>query len=283
MRLSQAAGYFDRTVCADAFTPFTTFLGQLNLFDDSARDGTTVVRRVLSIKPSVSLPARRTVTIHGETWMIGGSHKDSFDGEVIRDKYVIHRADGLASVKTADQALRALAGTDMYAARLWVKDLKEVEISSKASSFFNLYVPQVETVPTGRFVLLSNRWNIVRNNFVGAAGFRICEVDELPEDCLGTAAYSATAGAVYNPTLDRVAPAAPATVPVLLHRWQDDFVYHRMSADTFEPGDMVAHVSKASITTAEPGDKFTFLNVVYRVLSVRDDGANAWTLHVRRD
>ena len=71
MRLADAASYFDRVVCADAFTPFEEFKGQFDLFDDSKRDGVTVDRRVLSCSSAVTVPTRRVVLAMGEYWIVG--------------------------------------------------------------------------------------------------------------------------------------------------------------------------------------------------------------------
>jgi hypothetical protein len=281
MRLAAAAKYFDKTVCADAYTPFTAFYGQLNLFDDSMRDGTTVVRRVLSVDDAVTIPARKTITIHGDTFIIGGDHEDSYGGSVIRRKYVVHRADGVANVRTINQALNVTSATNLFAARLWVKDLKELEISSRLGSFMNIYVASNETVAVGSVVYLSSRWHIVRNTFIGAAGFLVLEADELPADALTTCSYTRTGGGVYDPAAD-IKTGATSTVAVLTHRWQDDYVYLKMSADRFADGDIVAHISKTAITAAEAGDSFVLSSVTYRVVSVRDDGLGAWNLHCRR-
>jgi hypothetical protein len=281
MRLVDAAAYFDRTVCTDAYTLGSPFNGQLNVFDDSARDGTTVLRRVLSVADGTPIPARRAIQAHGQFYIIGADHIDSFNGAVIRRKYVCHRADGLAVAASADQALRALAGTSMYAGRVWVKDMKELETSSRLSAFMSIFVASTETVGVGDFVSLSGRWHLVRNVFLGAAGFLTLESDQLAADCLGTAAYSARAGNVYDAVND-VIDGATATVPVMVHRWQDDFFYRLMTSAKFEVGDVVARVSKTNVPTALAGDTFVFAGDHYNVVSVRDDGRGAWTLHARR-
>jgi hypothetical protein len=282
MDLATVASFFDRTPCRDAYAPTVApIYGQLNLYDDSARDGTTVVRRVLSLAEGVALPARRALSIHNDVFIAGGVHKDSFDGDVIRNKYVLHRADGLATVKTADQALRALAGATLYAARLWVKDLKELEISSRLASFYTLYVAPTEAIALGSYVQLSSRWHIARNSFLGASGMGVVEVDELPADALTTATYSKRSGQVYDPTTGLTAAASTAAVALLYHRWQDDYVYARMSAMKFEAGDIVANVSKTQVAAAVTGDTFVLNATTYRVMAVRDDGAGAWILHSR--
>lgn len=285
MRLLDAARFFDRTEFYDAYAPQNPlFNGQTSLYDDSLRDGTTVVRKVLSVAPGTAIPSRRCVRAHDEDFIIGGIHKDSFDGAVIREKYNLHRAEGLGELKTADQALRSLAGTSLFASRLWVKDLKELEISSKLASFLNIYVASTENVTAGKMIYLSSRWHLIRNTFVGAAGFLVCESDELPSGCITTATYTAKSAGSYNPSTDTIGGAAPASVAILTHRWQDDYDYVRISADQYEQGDIVAKVSSTQVTTATPGDLFTLASgVKYKVLSAVSDGAGVWELHSRRD
>lgn len=282
MRLSSAARYFDNMPCTDAYSGGETFYGQLDLYDDSKRDGTTVVRRVLSVDAAVTMPARRAVTIHDETYVVGGIHKDSFRGEVIRQKYIVHRCDGLANVTTFDQAIRGLTGTEMYAGRLWVKDLKELEASSHLTSFMNIYAAPTETIAVGSVVSLGDRLHLVRNAFVSAAGFLVAEADQLTDDCVAAVTYTSKSAGVYDPANDTVAGTSSA-VTGIWHRWQDDYVYERMSQKEFLRGDIVMHVSKTSVATAVPGDRLTFDGTSWLVLSARDDGAGAWALHCRRD
>lgn len=282
MRLKDAARYFDRIVCQDAYSAGSTFLAQLDLFDDAKRDGATVARRVLSVADDVTLPARGAVKVHDDYYVVGGSHKDSFNGAVVRNKFVVHKADALATVKTMDQTLRSLTGTSAYAARLWVKDMKEIEVSSKLSAFYNLYFSASETVTLGSVVTIGSALHLVRGVFISAAGFRVCEADELPAGALTTATYTDKSGQAYDSTTDTMGALTPGSVAVLWHRYQAGFERYQASAEPFAEGDITLSVSKTAVATAGAGDTFTMASVSWRVIGVRDDGLGAWILHCRR-
>lgn len=283
MRLKDAARFFDRTSCDDAYAPGSPFLAQLDLFDDSKRDGATVARRVLMVDADVALPARGAFTAHGETFILGGVHQDSFSGSVVRKKYVCHRADGLAAVKTLEQAILGQAGTAVYGARLWVKDMKQIDVSSDLNGFFDLFFHAGETVDVGSVVDLAGRLHLVRQAYVSAAGFLAAEADELPETArTAVTAYAATGGQAYDPSTDSFGAAAPVACSALWHRFQAHFEYLRPAAVTFQPGDVIVNVSKADVPQAAAGDTFTMLGDDWRVRDARDNGANVWMLHAGR-
>lgn len=275
MRLADAASYFDKTLCVDATATGTTFYGQLDLFDESKRDGVTVSRRVLSVSPSVVIPASRVITVAGEQWIVGTHQADQFAGAAVRDKYILHRALGVATVKTFGQAL-STGGTDTYAGKLWVKDFKEPEQSSGLEGFFNVYLPQGTTVAVGNLILLGARLHSVRNSFLSAAGFLIAESNELPSDAVVSASYAAI---VYVPSTDAETLTSTA-VSLLRMRFQDHFVNLSASAPKPQPGDFMGFVRKAVIATAAAGAKVTIGSTVYRVVTVSDEG-DSWGLHLR--
>jgi hypothetical protein len=278
MRLSTAAGFFDRTLCADAFDATKTFYAQLDIFDDSKRDGATVVRRVLSVKPSVTLPARRVLTIDGVQWMVGQNQDDHFNGEAVRRKYVVQRADGAATIQTVSQALAASGGTATYGAKLWIKDLKEVEISSKLAPFFNVYLPSPEAPNVGELITLVGRLNMVRGLYRSAAGFLVAEASELDAAAIASATYSTQSS--YSPATDSYTPSNTA-VNVLQIRFQDDYSYTSEAEPKFVEGDIKAYVRKTQVTTAKAGDTVTIGGVLWRVHSVSDETL-CWGLHLRR-
>jgi hypothetical protein len=278
MRLSTAASFFDKTVCADAFAPATTFLGQLDVFDDSKRDGATVLRRVLSTDPSIALPARRVLLIDGVYWIVGQNQDDHFNGAAIRRKYVIQRADGSVQIQTVAEAIAGAGGTATYGAKLWVKDLKEIEVSSKLTAYFNIYLPAPEAPTAGQIITLAGVLYMVRGVFKSAAGFLAAEVSELEAGAVAAATYS-SAGA-YDPSSDSYTPV-DTPVTVLNMRWQDDYTYTGEASPKYAEGDRKAYVRTSEIAAAKAGDRVTIGGVVWTVLSVETEGA-CWGLHLRR-
>lgn len=279
MRLSVAASYFDKTLCADTFNSGTTFYGQLDIFDDSKRDGATVARRVLSVDPAVVIPARRVITIAGEQWIIGTSQADSFNGASIRVKYILHRAHGAATVKSAAQVLGTAGSLATYASKLWVKDLKEVEVSSKLSGFFNIYLPTPDAIAASNVVSVLGRLHLVRNFYLSAAGFNVAECDELPIDALTVGTYTPMTFSAAN---DDRTPGAGVALNVLRLRFQDLYQYLNDAEPKYVDGDLRVLIRKADVATAKVNDQFTVGGEVYEVLSVANEDAGAcWGLHLR--
>ena len=62
MKLNKVASYFDTVVAADQYHLPTRIKGQLDLFDESKRDGVTVLRRTFSCASGTRIPTRRTLT-----------------------------------------------------------------------------------------------------------------------------------------------------------------------------------------------------------------------------
>lgn len=277
MKLADAASYFDRLPCADAYDASATFYGQMEPFDDSKRDGATVIRRVLSVASGVEMPARGVITIAGEQWIIGQHEDDFWRGALIRRKYVIQRADGAASIRSPGEAIAQAGGTATYAGKLWIKDSKEIEVSSKLSSNFNLYLHESETASPGKIVVLGGELHIARGAYKSAAGFLTVEVEVLPSDALAAGTYSQLA---YSPATDTYA-ATDINANFLKIRYQDDYEYLNESSPKYVAGDCNAFVAKSVVATAKAKDKVSFGGEAWNALSVAD-ADDCWSLHLRR-
>lgn len=278
MRLADAASYFDKLLCVDAFASGTTFYGQLDLFDDSKRDGATVSRRVLSVAPAVAIPSRRVITFGGEQWLIGAHESDFFQGAAIRDKWILHRASGAATIRTPAQTLASAGGTSTYAARVWVKDQKELEVSSHLTAFYNIYLPSTDVVVAGNIVGLGGSLHIVRGVLLSVAGFTVAESDEM-----GTATLVAGCtykARTYTPATDVLTDAAPVTLAVLQQRFHSDYVYPNAAAPKMEPGDIKAVILKTAVTPVVDAT-LMISGVVWRVINVQSEDASCWALHLR--
>lgn len=275
MKLSSAAKHFDRLVCADAYAPSTTFLGQFNLFDDSTRDGLTVARRILSTAPSVTMPARRTILAGGRVWMVGDQIPDYFGNAEIRNKYPVQESDGLATLKTIAQVLAGSTGSTAHTSLIWVKGTKEVEVSSGIYDVMNAYFTAAESVPERTLININSRWYLVRTIFTTSAGFQSAVVDELPEPVLEVATFS---GRTYNPITDTYSKL-DVSVTVLRVRWQSAFEYLTIASEKYERGDMQVMAPKT--TTPKVQDLIVMSDGKWQVLSIIDEGTY-WSLHVRR-
>lgn len=277
MKLKAAARRFDKLVCADAYNPATTFKGQIGLYDDSTRDGMTVERRVLSVAPEVTIPARRTIIADGLTWMLGDHHRDYFKESAVRHKYVAHQADELVSVKTFEQAIAGTAVIGVWASRVWVKAAKEIEASSDITNVYDIYFAKGENVPEGSLIQMSGRWHLVRTTYPTTAGLLVALSDELPEPVLTPVTVTLR---TYVPATDTYTTSA-TTVTALRIRWQSLFRYPVRAADKYKPGDVVLLVRKSD-GTVKAGDRLPVAGETFNVISVLDEGT-LWSCHLRND
>jgi hypothetical protein len=274
MRLADAATYFDRLTCADAYNPATTFKAQFNLYDDSTRDGVTVERRVISTAPSVAIPARRVIIVEAQPWLVGNVAPDYFDDAAIRYRYPVQRADGLATIKTIQQTLQGAPGTSAYAGVAWVKGAKEVDESSNIFDVLNAYFSSTETLSEHMMFSLVGRWYLVRTVFGSSAGFLTAVVDELPEPVVETGSIAVR---TYNPVSDSHT-STNTSLQVVRMRWQSAFEYLSPASENYERGDMQAMILKA--VTPKVQDMLNLSDGAWRILAMNDEGTY-WSLHLR--
>ena len=280
MKLSRAANYFDQQVCEDATDSSSTFKAQLDLFDDSKRDGTTVVRRVLSVKPGTVLPASGTLKIAGRYYIVGGSHDDLFNNSAIRTKYIVQQGDPV-KLKTLAQLAAGSAGTATYADKIWVKDMKEPDESSRLFPFFNVFVPAPLVISLFQVIVSGADILFVRSVYESAGGFKTLETNILDAASVAAVAYVPYSGA-YDPVTDKYTTAATINTSAVVLRYEDFFLRVYASAERMQPGDMCLAVAKSAVATPAAGDLWTANSITYRVLSVLDDASTSWLLHSRR-
>lgn len=281
MLLSATAKFFDRETFTDAFG-IDTFLGQFDPYEDMTRDGVSTQRRILSVAPDVTLPKRLVMTSDSGTFIIGGLAVDSYQGEVVRHKYVVHKATGLFAFGSTTEALAdSLSGSD-YAGRLWLKDMKEVLVSSEAFNLYNMYFSSTATTLTRGMVLkFLGQYYRVRNVYESGAGFRVAEASHILLGRVSTSYYSKSNEDIgeYDSDTDSYTEAAAVTLYTLQERWQDFYHNDNEAAGDFEPGDQVFSIRAEDIADPQPGDLIGS-SKEFVVISRRADGTS-WNLQVR--
>lgn len=300
MRLAAAASRFDQQVLVDAYGT-DTVKGQLDVFDDTEREGVTTRRRILSTAPASAIPARRALRLGDRVWLVGGSNPDYFRSEPIRTKYVLHQTDGLAWVQTFGQFLRNAGpwtldsglptldsgtatldnggtgeGLSAWAAIEWVKATKEIDESSTLSDLMMAVFAAPETLPAVGMVTIGGASYLLREPHASAAGFRTAYADEVPLPVTEQATFASRA---YSPVDDTWTETVGA-VRFLRLRWQTHFEYLSVRTLTFQPGDEV-FVCLTAAATPKANDHITLSDGTWQVLTVRPDG-DCWSLHVRR-
>ena len=282
MRFPNVANYFDRTPIRDAYSRISLGHGQLDLFDDSKRDGVTVLRRVLSTKPSWNAPLRGVVDLAGASWMVGNAYPDQFYGAIVRKRYILHRSEGLCQFLTGNELLTAGAvGIRAHASKVWVKDTKDISTTSEQQSQYVVYAPMSEALSQGLYVRFPDGTLLLaRNCFPTAAGFRALECSELEPTAL-TTIQMVVQRATYDPVTETYAAVAPAPIPAVVTRFLDDYEFRNEKMSDAFVGDLRVRVRAVDAPQVRAGDTIALNAVQFNVLSVDTRADNTLSLHVR--
>lgn len=276
MRLHAAATHFNRMVCTDAYSGKYLFNGQLGLFDDSKKDTEGSERRILELAPGTALPSRGVIEADGVRFILGHGYADSALGKPIRVKYVAHEATALAKVRTLEQVCLGSAGTDIYSARAWIKDSKEISESSEMIGVNHLHFSIHETLNVNDTVLFGGQLHIVRKINAGAAGTLIATCDEIGKPDVETCVYSSV---TFDPVTENKSTLVVTLTAVRL-RWQSLFEYRDQIAKPFLAEDSQVVIAK-SVVTPHVGSSFTLSDGLYNVTSTLDR-PGVWVCKVAR-
>ena len=274
MDLHDAACFFDDTPVLDG-NGTLLFLGQLDLYDDSKRDGVGVDRRILAMAPACEtlLPVDRHVKVAGQDWIVGEVQRDSFQGEEIRYKAVLQRADETVSWGTPGQVLAATGLTVSKAGMVWTKEAKHETSTSDVRAFYTLYVAEdFAGLQPGHYAWLHGKLHRVRSRYLTAGGYSAVEALETSQDSLRSVEYQQRvfdgAAGGYTTT------ALPPLAALVLEFFEDYTV--RQADQKFETADKQVLVQKADVATPTVGDRITGLGTVSGV----EDAGDCWQLKV---
>lgn len=276
MKLANAAKRFDKLKLYDAYSGDFACAAQLDVFDDSRRDAYGVERRILSVAPGVTMPARRALLepILNEVWIVGAGMPDYFNAEHIRHKHVVHRADALGTLRTPEQTLAGTGGVSAYVNAAWVKDAKQLEESSNAPGMYSVFVAKGEPVSANSVVTAEGLLLWVRGVYETAGDFTVAEAEDIT-GALATVSYETQQ---YNAKLDTTAPVTLA-VQALTLRWQALYENSSDAAVRVERGDRVCVVRKLDVAAPKAGD-IVRGKYPWRVHNIEDRGG-VWALQVR--
>lgn len=274
MRLLDAARRFDRTTATDAYSA-ATFKCQFEVLAYSKIDGVAVKKRQISTASSVTIPARRVVTIHGQTYLVGHGAPDFWNDDTIRLNYVVQGADGLANLTTiADELAGAAPGT-AYAALAFAKYLPDAEDSSKYPPQYQVFLSGTESAPADSLVYLNSVWYLVKESYVSTSGLRVSLANVVESPNFEMATFTSR---VYAPLTDTYVDT-PSAIKVFRIKWAEHFEYLSKATEQYERGDLTVMMLKA--VTPDPPDTLTLSDGVWRILSAQDEGLT-WNCHARR-
>ena len=274
MRLLDAARRFDRTTATDAYSA-ATFKCQFEVLAYSKIDGVAVKKRQISTASSVTIPARRVVTIHGQTYLVGHGAPDFWDDETIRLNYVVQGADGLANLTTIADELAGTAPGTAYAALAFAKYLPDAEDSSKYPPQYQVFLSGTESAPADSLIYLNSVWYLVKESYVSTSGLRVSLANVVESPNFEMATFTSR---VYAPLTDTYVDT-PSAIKVFRIKWAEHFEYLSKATEQYERGDLTVMMLKA--VTPDPPDTLTLSDGVWRILSAQDEGLT-WSCHARR-
>ena len=280
MEMADVARYFDQDPVFDGYTGVALFPCQMSSFDDSASDGSTNRRRVMSLAPEYSIPTRRCVSVYGEIWLVGDPTTDGFQQTAMRKNYAMRRSTGLMEILTPGEAASGAAGAvSAHMHKLWFRDIQQPNTDSDLDTFWNISVAPGEPVAQGTFLRDAGGTLFrVRNCYLPIQGLTIAQSDEL--DTGSRKALTITQlGTNYDPTTDSYPQVTVAGYGLLLETTQ--LLHRSVAADPLiAPGDRSLLIAK-SLATPTVNAKLTFDSQTWTVLNVQSE-QDAWLLRVRR-
>lgn len=268
MRLAAVANVFNNTSCVDAYTGKLAFKGQFDLFDDSKRDSETAQRRVMSVAPGTTVPARRVIEAGGMRFIVGNWHSDVYRDRTVRTGFVLHEATELSTIHTLAQVCLDQPGTTAWTGRAWVKNMAYEEQSSSMVPVFHLHFSLTESIQPGVLVSFGGRLHIVRTQYIGPAGTLITLCEQVPEPTVETA--TVTGSGTYDQINDTIG-VTTASARVMRLRWQSLFEYNNKTAPTFGPEDIQVAIAKATMTPTA-GMKLTLSDGTWKIASRVSEG-----------
>lgn len=279
MKLSKAAAYFNKTRFLDAYTGALAFKGQLTAYDDSRRDSVTTERRVISVAPDVTLPARRTVAMEGETFILGTLIPDTFRGSKIRQAIIAQSAPIPCGIKTAGQLCSGAPGTDAFCNKVWVKNIAYTEQTSDLIPEYQIYFAEGEPVEVGGFIQAEGNVYFVRAVDDGASGIPCAVAEQLAADALAVATFGIS-------TFDKVesrSTRVDVQAQVVQVRWQAGFRLNNRTTPKFGAGESLAIVARADVPGLGAGSNMTVNGRTHQVVSVEPYDLDTWLCRVALD
>ena len=262
MELVDVATFFDRVPARDPATGTTLFNCQMLAYDESKRDAFTAYRRIMSTNPSVTLPADRVVELHGVNWLVGDGQTDGW-GQAHRRKYVLHQAVGRASVYRLASWLSGAPSSTPLGDLQWVKDVKELEVSSRSPQKFIAIFASPVDIREYDVVVFAGRAVLVTSVMRSATGYAegTGNLQEIP-------LVSVTLGQrIYNPATGGYTAGASNTVNAMKVRWQELYAYEDQLAERYQEGDCTWVLPAAS--TVSTATEITHGTDKYTVMAIR--------------
>lgn len=275
MKLADAAAYFDRTPVLNPDNGGLLFRGQLEPYDDSRRDAGAAYRRILSVKPGTRMPAGRAVKVFDQVWLVGTKQVDGL-AAAHRDKYVLQAAHQKLTVYRLPDFLTATAALTSWAAVEWLKDMKQIEVDSRAHEQCNVYLPAGLDVQVRDVLAYEGSALLVLETHEQPSGYLVATALRLEQ---ALPADATLVRRTFVPASGAFTEAAPEAVKCLRVRWQSLFEYGSQADERYQEGDCsLVLPAGASVSTR---DRITLDGQTWAVVAT-DTLAGAPVAHARR-
>lgn len=289
MKLSQAAVYFDKDSVYDGYTNAFLFKAQFSSFDGSQPDGSFQRRRVMSVGPSIVLPVRRSVIVHGERWLAGDLMRDGFFDKVIRATTpCMLVTDTFKLLSPSNAALRTAGGNDIHAHSKYLRDTVDSTRSSDTDPFYEVYMAHSENPVKGYFLKSASKILFIRAIHEVPEGFTVCSADLIHRS--GASAWTPDelwdAGAevsvkligAMNPITEL--PGAEISTTGIIVDIRKLFNLGTEASPLIKNGDR-ALIIPGNLTQPEAGISVVVESTNWRIQSVQQF-YDSWLLHIRR-
>ena len=111
MNFKDVSRVFDSIGMHDGYTGRLLFYGQPASFETSNPEGSVSKRRVLSLAPDITIPARRCLRFLSERWIVGDGSADGLFDTALRTSFWVKKVTDEFTYRTpGEAALMALSG-----------------------------------------------------------------------------------------------------------------------------------------------------------------------------
>lgn len=274
MKLTNVVKYFNNTPYFCAYTGAEMGFGQLDVYDESKRDGLTVQRRIFEVEVGSPVPDRGVITFEGDHWLVGFKNKDLFRGRVHREKYVLHQAEEEVDYRSIKEHLEDVQGFGIFAARVWTRTAAQIEESSEKFNQLQVFTSRSEPVEVGDIFTFTKQQYIVTEIYNSTAGHQVSLCEELEKDTLETVNIKAS---TWDPITEEYAEQN-REIKLFKLRWQTNFDYLSLATPKFERGDIQA----AAVESLPIGTILELASGTWKVHYVQPRG-EIFFHHLRKD
>lgn len=271
--LADVSAHFDDIEVFDSYTGKFLFRGQLASFVEAAREGSTNLKRTMSVAPDIEIPFRRMFQYFGENWIVGNGNVDGLYNQRMRKTYWITKAMDMVERLTPAEACLEKAGTIFGASKVFLKDTINYTSDSEYDPQWEFSVAATEQVVKGSFLVTMGKIYRVREYRLNEGGFLLATADQLDDDA--KVAVDLTAVGDFDPITETFVETLTPTFGILLEPTKL-FRFKSEADRRFNAGD----ASLILPVIAAVGSLVTIATVKWKILSCTPE-LDAWNYHIR--